>query len=108
MVMRRLPAVLPIPAQSSGPVSNFTLYLRGHRAGQATTCRQPMQLQPQTTTRTVVVEYPRRAGELPYTVVHDPLVHRPYGSFRVYIGGQPIGSQLSYPGVDDCLRMERA
>src|SRR3954468_19226990 len=32
-----------------------------------------------------------------FTVIHDPLVHRPWGLYRVYAGEKYIGAQISYP-----------
>lgn len=37
-----------------------------------------------------------------YTVYHDPLVHRPYGLFRIFASGKYIGAQISYPIESDC------
>ena len=46
--------------------------------------------------RVFVIEYGR------FSVYHDPLVHQPYGLYRVYIGGKLIGAQISYPSKPDC------
>ena len=45
------------------------------------------------------------AGRHTWRVVHDRLVHRPYGLYRVYEGKRQIGAQLSYPSREDCLAM---
>lgn len=50
----------------------------------------------------------RRVAELgPYSVYHDPLVHLPWGLYRVYRGDRYIGSQLSHPSQSDCRMLER-
>lgn len=42
-----------------------------------------------------------------YTVQLDPLVHLPYGLYRVYKGGQYIGAQISWPSLSDCQYLEK-
>lgn len=53
-----------------------------------------------------VAEYTRTDGLFPYRVVHDTTANPPYGRFIVYVGAKRIGSGISFPGVDDCRRME--
>jgi hypothetical protein len=40
-----------------------------------------------------------------FTVIHDPLVHRPYGLYRIYEGAAYIGALISFPGLSDCKWM---
>jgi hypothetical protein len=37
-----------------------------------------------------------------FSVYYDPLVHLPWGLFRVYAGDKYIGAQISYPIESDC------
>ena len=37
-----------------------------------------------------------------YTVYHDPLLHRPWGLYRIYAGEKYIGAQISFPNASDC------
>lgn len=89
------------------PSSNFAVYLRQHPGGRAGTARAsdaaaPLQPDPY---KRLVAEYPRGRGEHPFRVIHDALVHRPYGLHRVYVNGDLLGSQLSCPSADDCRAM---
>lgn len=49
--------------------------------------------------------YPRGAGKDAFTVYHDHTAYEGRGIFRVILGGQRIGAQVSYPSSDDCERM---
>lgn len=50
----------------------------------------------------------RRVAEVgPYSVYHDPLVHLPWGLYRVYRQQTYIGAQLSHPSQSDCRMLER-
>jgi hypothetical protein len=51
--------------------------------------------------RRTVVTYGR------YTVQLDPLVHLPYGLYRVYCAGKYVGAQLSFPSESDCQWLHR-
>lgn len=37
-----------------------------------------------------------------WSVIHDPLIHQPYGLFRIYRRGKYIGAQISFPCKSDC------
>lgn len=37
-----------------------------------------------------------------FTVHHDPIVHLPWGLYRVYAGQRYIGAQISFPSKSDC------
>ena len=37
-----------------------------------------------------------------FTVYYDPLVHLPWGLYRVYAGQKYIGAQISFPCKSDC------
>jgi hypothetical protein len=37
-----------------------------------------------------------------FCVYYDPLVHLPWGLYRVYAGEKYIGAQISYPCESDC------
>jgi hypothetical protein len=37
-----------------------------------------------------------------YTVWYDPIVHVPWGLFRVYRGQKYCGAQISWPCASDC------
>jgi hypothetical protein len=93
----------PLPL---GPLPNFGRYLREHPAGMAGTVHTHDEHGNGAAKRHVVAEYPRAAGSS-FRVVHDPLAHPPYGLHRVYVAEALIGSQLSFPSRDDCVRMDR-
>lgn len=42
-----------------------------------------------------------------YTVWLDPLVHLPWGLFRVYKSNRYVGAQISMPSLSDCEWLER-
>lgn len=54
----------------------------------------------------IAAVYERGTGLLPFRVVRDTTVNRPYGRHAVYIGTRRLGAQLSMPSADDCRRME--
>lgn len=37
-----------------------------------------------------------------WRVIHDPLIHQPYGLFRIFRRGKYIGAQISFPCKSDC------
>lgn len=37
-----------------------------------------------------------------WRVIHDTLIHQPYGLFRIYRRGRYIGAQISFPCKSDC------
>lgn len=37
-----------------------------------------------------------------FAVWLDPLVHLPWGLYRIYVGGRYIGGQISFPSKSDC------
>ncbi len=86
----------------------FDRYLQTHPAGHAGTVRVANTIAAPTNGahRHQVAEYARHHGE-PFRVLHDLLVHPPYGLYRVYLAGRQIGKQLSFPSADDCHAMER-
>lgn len=80
--------------------------LIAHVAALASTCRETVAYSQDDVAMRQAATY-RRAGErVPYRVIHDTTVNRPYGRFAVYIGERRIGAQLSFPSADDCRRME--
>lgn len=87
-----------------------TLYgkLLHHPAALASTIRidDRVPLEEPHTTMRQVAQFPRGAGQLPYRVIHDSTVMRPFGRYAVYVGQRRVGSQLSHPSADDCRRME--
>lgn len=40
-----------------------------------------------------------------FHVYYDPLIHRPWGLFRIYEGERYLGALISFPGRDDCKTM---
>lgn len=37
-----------------------------------------------------------------FTVHYDPLVHLPWGLYRIYAGEKYVGAQISFPCKSDC------
>ena len=37
-----------------------------------------------------------------YAVYYDPLLHRPWGLYRIYLREKYVGAQLSFPNASDC------
>jgi hypothetical protein len=55
---------------------------------------------------TTVAEYPRGRDRPPYRVVHDQTRGGSTGTFRIFVGGDEIGRQVSWPTAADCKRIE--
>jgi hypothetical protein len=88
---------------------NGSLY--GHRinhtAALAATCRERSEIPQDGPSLKQVAQYPHSSGTgLPFRVVHDMTVNRPYGRYAVYLGEKRLGAQLSFPSAADCQRME--
>lgn len=43
----------------------------------------------------------------PFTVVFDPLAHRPWGLYRIYLKERYVGAQISFPNKSDCECVSR-
>jgi hypothetical protein len=88
---------------------NGSLY--GHRinhtAALAATCRERSEIPQDGPSLKQVAQYPRAGGAgLPFRVIHDLTINRPYGRYAVYLGEKRLGAQLSFPSEADCRRME--
>lgn len=42
-----------------------------------------------------------------FRVIFDPLVHRPWGLYRIYLKEKYIGAQISFPNKSDCECISR-
>jgi len=42
-----------------------------------------------------------------YVVQHDPLVHPPYGLYRISRGDKRVGATISFPSASDCEWLDR-